>query len=340
MVDDAAGLAWIVNLGCIELHPHPVRTGDLDHPDELRIDLDPTPGVRLGRRPRGRAGGEGAARGDRPAAAGRRPAARAACTSTCASSRAGPSPRCGARRSRFSREIERRVPGCRDLEMVEGGAARRLPRLQPERQGPHDLLGLFGAPARPTRASRRRCTGTRCADCDPADFTVADVPARFAGDRRSARGDGRGRRFARARLLDARRAGRGRRSRRRAVAAALPQDGRRGAARCALPRKAGEDAAREDCRSSSSRTRRTRRPPLRASSAGRRSHAEAADAPRRRPTYSSTDARALLDMDAHSRQPRATSRRSCAPPQETPDPDDDPGNAASAPRTRRPRKTT
>src|SRR5438477_11832909 len=45
VVDDAAGLAWIVDLGCIELHPHPVRSGDLDHPDELRIDLDPIPGV-------------------------------------------------------------------------------------------------------------------------------------------------------------------------------------------------------------------------------------------------------------------------------------------------------
>src|SRR5262245_5256540 len=40
VVDDAAGLAWIVNLGCLELHPHPVRSADLDHPDELRIDAD------------------------------------------------------------------------------------------------------------------------------------------------------------------------------------------------------------------------------------------------------------------------------------------------------------
>src|SRR5437773_8472928 len=39
VVDDAAGLAWVVNLGCIELHPHAVSASDLDHPDELRIDL-------------------------------------------------------------------------------------------------------------------------------------------------------------------------------------------------------------------------------------------------------------------------------------------------------------
>jgi DNA ligase D-like protein (predicted polymerase) len=45
VVDDAAGLVWVVNLGCIELHPHPVRSNDLDHPDELRVDLDPVPGV-------------------------------------------------------------------------------------------------------------------------------------------------------------------------------------------------------------------------------------------------------------------------------------------------------
>jgi DNA ligase D-like protein (predicted polymerase) len=45
VVDDAAGLIWVVNLGCIELHPHPVRSGDLLHPDELRVDLDPGPGV-------------------------------------------------------------------------------------------------------------------------------------------------------------------------------------------------------------------------------------------------------------------------------------------------------
>src|SRR6476659_10234937 len=42
---DAAALAWMANLACLELHPHPVRAEDLEHPDELRVDLDPVPGV-------------------------------------------------------------------------------------------------------------------------------------------------------------------------------------------------------------------------------------------------------------------------------------------------------
>src|ERR1700735_4783864 len=45
VLHEAAGLAWVANLGCIDLNPHPVRAADLDHPDELRVDLDPVPGV-------------------------------------------------------------------------------------------------------------------------------------------------------------------------------------------------------------------------------------------------------------------------------------------------------
>jgi DNA ligase D-like protein (predicted polymerase) len=45
VVSDEAALAWVINLGCIDLNPHPVRADDLDHPDELRVDLDPVPGV-------------------------------------------------------------------------------------------------------------------------------------------------------------------------------------------------------------------------------------------------------------------------------------------------------
>ena len=47
-VRDAAQLLWMVNLGCIDLNAHPVRADDLDHPDELRVDLDPGPGRELG----------------------------------------------------------------------------------------------------------------------------------------------------------------------------------------------------------------------------------------------------------------------------------------------------
>lgn len=45
VIHDAAGLAWAVNLGCVDLNPHPVHADDLAHPDELRVDLDPMPGV-------------------------------------------------------------------------------------------------------------------------------------------------------------------------------------------------------------------------------------------------------------------------------------------------------
>ena len=45
VIHDAAGLAWAINLGCVDLNPHPVRADDLEHPDELRVDLDPMPGV-------------------------------------------------------------------------------------------------------------------------------------------------------------------------------------------------------------------------------------------------------------------------------------------------------
>ena len=92
VVDDAAGLAFVVNLGCIELHPHPVRTGNLDHPDELRIDLDPMPGVAwaISAASRWKWGRCSKRWGS---AAGRRPAARAACMCMRGFGRAGPLPR-------------------------------------------------------------------------------------------------------------------------------------------------------------------------------------------------------------------------------------------------------
>jgi len=67
VVNDAAALAWVVNLGCLDLNPHPVRAEDLEHPDELRIDLDPTDGVPW---PQVRRGGRRSRRARRPSPVG------------------------------------------------------------------------------------------------------------------------------------------------------------------------------------------------------------------------------------------------------------------------------
>ena len=160
VVDDAAGLAWVVNLGCIELHPHPVRAGDLDHPDELRVDLDPGPGRRLGRRAARGARGEGAARGARPARlaederlardARERPHRAALDVHRGAPRGAGPRARDRAARARRSR----RRSGGRRSGTASSSTTTRTPRT--------------ARPARPTRcarcptrACRRRSRGTR-----------------------------------------------------------------------------------------------------------------------------------------------------------------------------------
>ena len=148
---DAASLAWVANLGCLDLNPHPVRAEDLDHPDELRVDLDPVPGVPWSQvrevalvarealeagRPRRLAQDLRLARHPR-----QRPHRAALDVRRGAPGRAGPGPRCRAART---------DPG--HLQVVEGGAPRRLPRLQPERPGPHRRLGLL----RPADAGRAR----------------------------------------------------------------------------------------------------------------------------------------------------------------------------------------
>ena len=284
MVDDAAGLAWIVNLGCIELHPHPVRAGDLDHPDELRIDLDPGARRRVGRRPPRRDGGEGAARGagaarlaedQRLARHARQRAHRAALDVHRGAARGA-----GASRARSSgaRPSSRRRSGGRRSGAASFSTTTRTPRT--------------ARPARPircarcpTRACRRRSHWEEVPDCEPADFTVLDhagalrrrsairmpgwttLPARWSScsswpraTRPPASATRRGRR------TSARWRARRRASRRRARRARSEQ--RRSRAR--------------RCRSSSSPTRRTRRPRWRGSSGGRRSHSGGRPAPRGR----------------------------------------------------------
>ena len=146
VVDDAAGLAWIVNLGCIELHPHPVRSGDLEHPGRVARRSRSGSGRRLGRRAPRRSRGESAARGDGASrlAQDQRFArhARERADRTALDVR-----RSAPRRARAVARGRAARAGAGQFEVVEGRAPRRVPRLQPERQGPHDLLRLFRAPA-------------------------------------------------------------------------------------------------------------------------------------------------------------------------------------------------
>ena len=152
---DAAALAWMANLACLELHPHPVRADDLDHPDELRVDLDPVPGVDVAAGPRGRARRAARRSTTSASSAGRRRRARAACTSTCASSGAGRSTRCAARRSRSrarssgARRRSRRASGGRKSATACSSTTTRTRRTARSR-------ARTRCGRRPTRACRRR----------------------------------------------------------------------------------------------------------------------------------------------------------------------------------------
>ena len=144
VLDEPAGLAWVANLGCLDLNPHPVRAEDLDHPDELRVDLDPVPGVpwaqvrEVALVTRDALEAVGLTGWPKTIGVTRHPHQRP--HRAAVDVRRGAPRRAGARpRRRAARPVDR------DLEVVEGGAPRGVPRLQPERQGPHRRVGVLGA---------------------------------------------------------------------------------------------------------------------------------------------------------------------------------------------------
>ena len=189
------GLAWIVNLGCIELHPHPVRSGDLDHPDELRVDLDPGPGVELGGRSPGRAGSEGAARRDgtaRMAQNQRVPRNARECADPAAVDVRRGAPRGGC----LSRAVERRVPA---LASSKWWKEERHGVFLDYNQNAKDRTTCSAYSVRPLPDARVSTPlhWHEVPDCEPADFTILTVPKRFEADRRSARRHGRRGGFAR-----------------------------------------------------------------------------------------------------------------------------------------------
>jgi bifunctional non-homologous end joining protein LigD len=178
VVDDAAGLGWIVNLGCIELHPHAVRSGDLDHPDELRIDLDPIPGVgwddvrrvaleakalleELGLR------GWPKTSGSRGMHVNVRIEPRWTFTDVRRAAVA------------LSREVERRAP---TLASSKWWKEERHGVFLDYNQNAKDRTTCSAYSVRPLPDARvsTPLTWEEVPDCDPADFTLFTVPARFA----------------------------------------------------------------------------------------------------------------------------------------------------------------
>ena len=300
---DAAAFVWMANLACLELHPHPVRADDLDHPDELRVDLDPVPGVQW-------------------------PQIREVAGVVRATlddfGLVGWPKTSGSRGMHVYVRIERRwtfdevrraaLALAREVE-------RRAPQLATSKWWKEERHGVFldyNQNAK-DRTIAERVLGQADADarvsaplawdeidaCEPADFTLATMPARFAriGDRHAGMDDHPGS-LVTLLELSARQEARG--SRRRAVAAALPEAAGRGPARGAItPPDAETSAHRNRARAGKSgRARRLRAledtspRSQRAPGAGRRARGR--------------DARPLSHVDAGSREPSARAGR--APP--------------------------
>src|SRR5881296_796929 len=183
---DAAALAWLANLACLELHPHPVRADDLDHPDELRVDLDPVPGVKW------------------PQV---REVARVARAALEDIGLTGWPKTSGSRGMHVIVRIERRwsfdevrraaLALARDVE-------RRAPAIATSKWWKEERHGVFvdynqnakdrtvasAYSVRPTPDARVSAplSWDEVDDCDPADFTLGTMPQRFAkiGDRHAA----------------------------------------------------------------------------------------------------------------------------------------------------------
>ncbi|HWV91782.1 MAG TPA: non-homologous end-joining DNA ligase [Burkholderiales bacterium] len=180
---DAAALAWLANLACLELHPHPVRAADLEHPDELRVDLDPVPGVEW------------------PQVL---EVAQVAHTVLDDFKLTGWPKTSGKRGLHISVRIEPRW----EFDEVRRAALalareveRRAPKLATSKWWKEERHGVFvdynqnakdrtvasAYSVRPTADARVSAplTWDEVPDCDPADFTLATMPARFKkiGDR-------------------------------------------------------------------------------------------------------------------------------------------------------------
>src|ERR1700730_5773386 len=178
VVRDAAQLAWIINLGCIDLNPHPVRADDLDHPDELRVDLDPVPGIEWSQI---------------------RDVALVAKESLESVGLVGWPKTSGSRGIHVNVRIERRwsYPEVRRAALaLARDVERRAPGIATSKWWKEERHGVFldynqnakdrtvgsAYSVRPTKDARvsTPLLWEEVADCDPAAFTLTSVPQRFA----------------------------------------------------------------------------------------------------------------------------------------------------------------
>jgi len=176
---DAAALAWMANLGCLEWHPHPVRAEDLDHPDELRIDLDPTPGISWTRVIQVAALVHEAL--DEFGLIGwpKTSGSRGVHVYVRVLRKWGFD---DIRRAALAlgREIERRAP---KLATTKWWKQERRGVFLDYNQNAKDRTIASAYSVRPTPDARVSApvTWRELAECDPADFTMATMPRRFAG---------------------------------------------------------------------------------------------------------------------------------------------------------------
>jgi len=178
VVRDAAQLAWVVNLGCIDLNPHPVRSDDLDHPDELRIDLDPMPGVRWSQ-VREVALVAKSVLDDMGLTGWPKTSGSRGMHIYCRIERRWTHPEVRRAAVAFAREVERRAPA---IATSKWWKEERHGVFLDYNQNAKDRTIASAYSVRPTPDARvsTPLRWDEVPDCEPEAFTLATVPARFA----------------------------------------------------------------------------------------------------------------------------------------------------------------
>jgi DNA ligase D-like protein (predicted polymerase) len=183
---DAAALAWLSNLACLELHPHPVRAEDLDHPDELRVDLDPVPGIQWQQIQEVAAVARGVLQDFNLVGWPKTSGSRGIHINVRLERRWGFDE---VRRAALAlaREVESRAP---KLATSKWWKEERHGVFVDYNQNAKDRTVAAAYSVRPTPDARVSAplAWDEVADCEPADFTLASMPPRFkkVGDRHAA----------------------------------------------------------------------------------------------------------------------------------------------------------